>query len=131
MAVATQTQGDVCIAITRDPALVRTVRLVAAAVARRADCPDGVIEEIRLAVGETCAVMIGGEETEEGSEERVEVVLRAEDGFRVTVTGRAAGDDSAFGDIGLDPWALLRGLCDDLEVLAQGESTTVHMSWPR
>ena len=48
-------QGDVTIAIARDPALVRTVRLVAAAVARRAACEDSLIEEIRLAVGEACA----------------------------------------------------------------------------
>jgi hypothetical protein len=125
-----QTQGDVTIAIARDPALVRTVRLVAAAVARRADCKDSLVEEIRLAVGEACAVMIGFDESRGGSEEQVRVVLSSGPGFRVTVTGRVQEDDSGFGDIGLDPWALLGGLSEDLSVEEQDGVTSLRMSWP-
>ena len=125
-----QTQGDVTIAIARDPALVRTVRLVAAAVARRADCKDSLVEEIRLAVGEACAVMIGFDESRGGSEEQVRVVLSSGTGFRVTVTGRVQDDDSGFGDIGLDPWALLGGLSEDLSVEEQEGVTSLRMSWP-
>jgi hypothetical protein len=50
----------VSIAISRDPSLVRTVRLVAAAVARRASSNEELVEEVRLAVGEACAVMVAG-----------------------------------------------------------------------
>src|SRR5688500_11015731 len=130
MTTTTQTEGDVTIAITRDPALVRTVRLVAAAVARRAACKDSLIEEIRLAVGEACAVMIGSEEPSAATDEQVRVQLQTEGQFRVTVTGRVDGVDSAFADVGIDPWALLQGLSDDVEVSEANGITRLTMSWP-
>jgi hypothetical protein len=130
MPVATQTDPEVSIAIARDPALVRTVRLVAAAVARRADCEDSLIEEIRLAVGEACAVMIGLEEGGNRDDGQVEVRIRAEEKFAVTVTGRVDTEETEFGDIGLDPWALLRGLCEELSVSEKGAGTVLRMSWP-
>jgi serine/threonine-protein kinase RsbW len=124
------TPGDVTIAIARDAALVRTVRLVTAAVARRSDCKDAVVEEIRLAVGEACAVMIGADGASAGSADQVEVVLSATKGFHVTVTGRVEGDDPGFRDIGLDPWALLGGLSEDLTVTEHDGVTELRMSWP-
>ncbi len=130
MSVATQTHGDVTIAITRDPALVRTVRLVAAAVARRAACTDSLIEEIRLAVGEACAVMIGPDESDASPDEKIEVQLQTEGEFRVTVTGRVDGVDSGFADVGVDPWALLQGLSDDVDVVETNGVTRLTMSWP-
>ena len=130
MSVATQTEGDVTIAITRDPALVRTVRLVAAAVARRAACKDSLIEEIRLAVGEACAVMIGPDESAAVPEEKIEVQLQTEGLFKVTVTGRVDGVDSGFADVGVDPWALLQGLSDDVDVAETDGVTRLTMSWP-
>ncbi len=130
MTTATQTEGDVTIAITRDPALVRTVRLVAAAVARRAACKDSLIEEIRLAVGEACAVMIGSEEAAVPGDEQIEVRLHADGPFRVTVTGRVDGVDSAFAEVGVDPWALLQGLSDDVVVTEKDGVTRLTMSWP-
>ncbi len=98
--------------------------------ARRADCEDSLIEEIRLAVGEACAVMIGLEEPGERAEGQVEVRIRAAEKFAVTVTGRVDSDDTDFEDIGLDPWALLRGLCEDLAVSENGAGTELRMSWP-
>lgn len=134
MGVATQTESAVTIAIARDPALVRTARLVAASVARRADRPDSVIEAVRLAVGETCAVMIGVDEPAGGvdPEDRVEVSLRSDNGtFVVTVRGSIAEADPSFEGIDLDPWALLRGISDDLAIDSEGAVTTVRMAWPR
>jgi hypothetical protein len=130
MPVATQADGDVTIAIARDPALVRTVRLVAAAVARRADCSDSRIEEIRLAVGEACAVMIGQSETGDGSAERVQVRLQTDNAFTVTVIGRLAADESGFAEIGLDPWALLEGLSEELKVSEDNGVTHLRLTWP-
>lgn len=130
MPVATQTYGEVSIAIARDPALVRTVRLVAAAVARRADCPDTRIEEIRLAVGEACAVMIGQEEDGGASEDRVDVTLYADSEFAVTVSGRVGDDESGFTEIGLDPFALLSGLAEELKVTEDDGVTTLRLAWP-
>jgi hypothetical protein len=54
------------VAISRDPALVRTVRLVAAAVARRTGRDEEFVEEVRLAVGEACALLIGEDELDAG-----------------------------------------------------------------
>jgi hypothetical protein len=129
MPLPTQAHGEVRIAIARDPALVRTVRLVAAAVARRADCAESLIEEIRLAAGEACAVMIGVDG--QGSEDRIQVTIGTERAVTVSVTGRVGGDDAAFAEIGLDPWALLRGLSEDLTVSEDGALTTVTLYWPR
>jgi hypothetical protein len=125
-----QSSGDVTIAIARDPALVRTVRLVTAAVARRSDCKDPVVEEIRLAVGEACAVMIGSDGASARPFDQVQVVLSATDGFQVTVTGRVEEVDAGFRDIGLDPWALLGGLSEDLIVSEHEGVTQLRMSWP-
>jgi anti-sigma regulatory factor (Ser/Thr protein kinase) len=130
MPLATQSDGGVRVAIARDPALVRTVRLVAAAVARRSDCPEPLIEEVRLAVGEACAVMIGVVESAPDSEEQVEILIDTGNGLSVTVTGRVAADDTWLADLGIDPWALLRGLSDDISVSQTGGQTTVKLTWP-
>lgn len=44
----------VCLTFSPDPAYVRTVRMVAVAVARRAGVADELLDEIRLAIGEAC-----------------------------------------------------------------------------
>jgi anti-sigma regulatory factor (Ser/Thr protein kinase) len=41
------------------PEHVRTARLVAAAVARRAGVDEAVLDEVRLAVGEACTRAVG------------------------------------------------------------------------
>ena len=41
------------------PEHVRTARLVAAAVARRAGVDEAVLDEVRLAVGEACSRAVG------------------------------------------------------------------------
>lgn len=130
MTVAPLVDPEVSITIARDPALVRTVRLVAAAVARRADCDDSLIEEIRLAVGEGCAVMVGAEDAASRRQGRVRVHIQIRDGFRVTVTGQVEDPDDEFDGMGLEPWALLRGLCEDLRVSTEDGCTVLSMSWP-
>ena len=134
---------SVTIAIARDPALVRTVRLVAAAVARRAAVDDGMIEEIRLAVGEACAVMIGIEEADldgtgapgdAGSAgapaDQVVVRLTLNEGVDAAIEGRVADLSSDLAGLDLNPWALLHGLSDAVSVQDDGGRTTVSMSWP-
>jgi anti-sigma regulatory factor (Ser/Thr protein kinase) len=122
--------SGITISITRDPALVRTVRLVAAAVARRASSDEDVVEEVRLAVGEACARMVAADAT---AEEPVTVTLSVDDQLHVEVTstGPVVAEDAAGSDVdGVEPWALLRGLIDDF-ALERGEgSTSLRMSWP-
>lgn len=134
MAASVGRSGDevVSISIARDPALVRTVRLVAAAVARRSGQDEGVVEEVRLAVGEACAVMIGAEgEGPSGDDDHVRVGLgTAENGFSVSVTGRVGAADTGLDDFSLDPWMLLRGIDERLTLEEDGDLTTVTVSWP-
>jgi anti-sigma regulatory factor (Ser/Thr protein kinase) len=125
----------VTIAIARDPSLVRTVRLVAAAVARRAAMHETMIEEIRLAVGEACAVMIGIDETDlaDGAAtetDQVIVRLTLDSGVDAAIEGRVAELSTDLAGLDLNPWALLHGLSDELTVHEDGDRTTVSMSWP-
>jgi anti-sigma regulatory factor (Ser/Thr protein kinase) len=125
---------SVTIAIARDPSLVRTVRLVAAAVARRAAVHEAMIEEIRLAVGEACAVMIGIDEADLAadthSSDQVVVRLTLDEGLDASIEGRVADLSSDLAGLDLNPWALLQGLSDQLTVQDGGGRTTVSMSWP-
>ena len=131
---ATEPLDSVTIAIARDPSLVRTVRLVAAAVARRAAVHEAMIEEIRLAVGEACAVMIGIDEAElaDGADGADQVVVRLtlDAGLDASIEGRVADLSSDLAGLDLNPWALLQGLSDELTVQDGGGRTTVSMSWP-
>lgn len=133
MATVQTASDDVSIVIARDPALVRTVRLVAAAVARRSDRSDSVIEEIRLAVGEACALMIGADADAAAdavsTEERVSVVIGTGPQLTVTVTGRVVDEASEIQELGLDPYALIRGLSESFSATRKGDATTVEMSW--
>lgn len=122
--------GGVRIAITRDPALVRTVRLVAAAVARRTGRDEDFVEEVRLAVGEACALLLGDEPVE--TAEPVSVEIGIADRLRVRVHSESPVDvaDPPHSDIdGVEPWTLLRGLIDDFDVQQDGRTTQVSMSW--
>ena len=127
--------AGVTVSIARDPALVRTVRLVAAAVARRTGRGEEFVEEVRLAVGEACALLIGEvhDEATTRSEDPVTVAIMMDDALALEVTSTAAidVDDPPHSDIdGVEPWGLLRGLIDDFEVAQAGSTTTVRMSWP-
>jgi anti-sigma regulatory factor (Ser/Thr protein kinase) len=120
----------ISVSIARDPALVRTVRLIAAAVARRATGDEEFVEEVRLAVGEACALMVGEDVSDAGP---VTVRLAIDDRLCVDVVaeGPVAVADSPNSDVdGVEPWALLRGLIDDLSVEHEGARTTLSMSWP-
>jgi anti-sigma regulatory factor (Ser/Thr protein kinase) len=132
------------------PEHVRTARLVAVALARRVGVEDGLLDEVRLAVGEACSRAVGLHRT---SAPDVPVVVRLRDGrerFGVEVVDAVSGgpvpkpeDGSQSGvaadeeilnegdgsgmDMGL---AVLRGLVDDLEVTLTGSGGVIRMSWP-
>jgi anti-sigma regulatory factor (Ser/Thr protein kinase) len=148
--------STVHLAFTPDPAYVRTVRLVAAAVARRAGVADELLDEIRLAIGEACTRAVALHRRHDLTD-LIDVSMS--DGGRFTVrvtdrgpagsageelgevtrdvmaqvaaeTGRAAvEEDVIMAGVGL---ALLTGLVNDLAVspAADGTGTEVRMSWP-
>jgi anti-sigma regulatory factor (Ser/Thr protein kinase) len=140
------------------PAHVRTARLLAAVLARRAGVDETYIDEVKLAVGEACARAVGIHQAGHGGED-VTVELTDDDGrFVVAVrdcgppeadtalaaTGSAVAgmpelvdpEEITAGDPG-DPaplpsgfgLAVIAGLVDDLEVSADGGGTVVRMTW--
>jgi anti-sigma regulatory factor (Ser/Thr protein kinase) len=129
---AAKSSTGISVSIARDPALVRTVRLVAAAVARRTGQDEDFVEEVRLAVGEACALLVG----EHGSDDVVDPVtvsmaINARLRVEVAATGQVAVEDAPHSDLdGVEPWALLRGLIDDFSIDQQGSRTRLSMSWP-
>ncbi|MCL7380881.1 ATP-binding protein [Streptomyces sp. 35G-GA-8] len=129
------------------PEHVRTARLVAAAVARRAGVDEAVLDEVRLAVGEACSRAVGLHRSH-GITAPVRVVLNEEEkafsievGDGVTTVSGAAGearDGVAPGDshesdaegedeMGL---AVISGLVDDVEVTSGDDGGVIRMSWP-
>jgi hypothetical protein len=127
----------VTVTIARDPALVRTVRLVAASVARRAGRDEEFVEEVRLAAGEACALFLGEDDPGAGTTDGqpVAVTLTIEDAEALSVDVSTAGlvdvEDHPDSDLeGIEAWALLRGLIDDFQVSRGPAGTTVSMRWP-
>jgi anti-sigma regulatory factor (Ser/Thr protein kinase) len=127
------TATGITVSIARDPALVRTVRLVAAAVARRATGDEDFVEEVRLAVGEACGLLVGPDPDLAGTDGPVEVEMVIDHRLQVRVraAGSVADHDALTSDIdGVEPWALLRGLLDDFEISKDEHGTTLLLSWP-
>jgi anti-sigma regulatory factor (Ser/Thr protein kinase) len=125
------------------PEHVRTARLVAAAVARRAGVDEAVLDEVRLAVGEACTRAVGLHQSS-GTSAPVRVTLIEEEKqFSIEVgdeAPRAAPGDKAPGARGGDAdvesdedemgLAVISGLVDDVEVTAGENGGLIRMSWP-
>ena len=133
------------------PAHVRTARLLAAVLARRAGIDEGLIDEVKLAVGEACARAVGIHQTH-AADEDVVVNLTDDDGcFVVAVRDHGPADaDSAVEAMGAhvadvpdlmngnDPvaampsgfgLAVIAGLVDNVEVSMADPGTVVRMTW--
>jgi anti-sigma regulatory factor (Ser/Thr protein kinase) len=128
------------------PAHVRTARLVAAAVARRSGVAEGVLDEVRLAVGEACSRAVDLHRRH-CPDQPVTVMLSDDDRtFRVAVVDRATASDDAPVDTlaaleasdlsdevvpsGVE-LAVIHGLVDDLSIESGTEGgVVVRMSWP-
>ncbi|MFI6034313.1 ATP-binding protein [Streptomyces sp. NPDC051315] len=124
------------------PEHVRTARLVAAAVARRAGVDEAVLDEVRLAVGEACSRAVGLHQTG-GITAPVKVVLIEEEkqfsievgdeaphavpGDRVEGSGEEAEVEAEEDEMGL---AVISGLVDDVEVTAGAHGGSIRMTWP-
>jgi anti-sigma regulatory factor (Ser/Thr protein kinase) len=121
------------------PEHVRTARLVAAAVARRAGVDESILDEVRLAVGEACTRAVGLHRTS-GVESPVRVLLVEEEkkfsievGDEVPNAGGSGGssggpgEEAEEGEMGL---AVISGLVDDVEVTTGESGGIIRMSWP-
>ena len=128
---------------------VRTARLVAVAVARRAGVEDALLDEVRLAVGEACSRAVALH-ARFASDTAVQVRLTDNpDEFVVEVVDCVAehDDELAGGLEALDPHdlaapdsepgplpsgfglAVVTGLVDDAEVERSPAGTTVTLRW--
>ena len=124
------------------PEHVRTARLVAAAVARRAGVEESVLDEVRLAVGEACSRAVGLHRRS-GLVDPVRVTLVEQEKRFLIEVGDGVGAESATGApsgtagageasdeddaMGL---AVISGLVDDLDVDSDDVGGVVRMSWP-
>lgn len=121
------------------PEHVRTARLVAAAVARRAGVDEAALDEVRLAVGEACSRAVGLHRSNR-VEQPVRVRLTEEEKkFSIEVAdevpGTASGSspdsaDDAADDEGEMGLAVISGLVDDFEVNEGEKGGVIRMSWP-
>ncbi|MFE0511398.1 ATP-binding protein [Streptomyces sp. NPDC058964] len=125
------------------PEHVRTARLVAAAVARRAGVDEAVLDEVRLAVGEACSRAVGLHQSA-GITAPVKVALIEEEKqFSIEVGDevphspsgdRAPGgaDEEADAEAEEDEMglAVISGLVDDVEVNAGEDGGLIRMTWP-
>ncbi|MEV6182975.1 ATP-binding protein [Streptomyces sp. NPDC052016] len=124
------------------PEHVRTARLVAAAVARRAGVDEAVLDEVRLAVGEACTRAVGLHQTggitapvkvlliEEEKQFSIEVgdeAPHAVPGDREPGSGEEADLEAEEDEMGL---AVISGLVDDVEVTAGEHGGSIRMTWP-
>lgn len=131
------------------PEHVRTARLVAAAVARRAGVDEAVLDEVRLAVGEACSRAVGLHRSHDVSEPITVMLIEDEKKFAIEVGDEVPGatvgpvpgvahagdgdpDAVANGDevddeMGL---AVISGLVDDVEVTSGDNGGVIRMSWP-
>lgn len=143
------------VSFTALPAHVRTARLIALAVARRAGVDEQLLDEVRLAVGEACSRAVN---VHQGSAMDAPIVMRLtdeQDRFWVQVTDRGPLEAaSAAPDLDdLDPQALagpdtsdadplpdllppgfglavISGLVEDVAVTSDSDGTSVRMTWP-
>ncbi|MFD5567993.1 ATP-binding protein [Streptomyces cadmiisoli] len=125
------------------PEHVRTARLVAAAVARRAGVDEAVLDEVRLAVGEACSRAVGLHQSV-GITAPVKVALIEEEKqFSIEVgdeaphavpgsrrAGDAADDPDAETEEDEMGLAVISGLVDDVEVTAGEHGGLIRMTWP-
>jgi serine/threonine-protein kinase RsbW len=134
------------------PAHVRTARLVASVLARRAGIDESLIDEVKLAVGEACARAVSLHQDHAGGQE-VQVTLTDDDGcFQVAVRDRGPHDEGTDGDLPPAPelggmveelageeaapalppgfgLAVIAGLVDDVEITQVEPGTVVRMTW--
>ncbi|MFI8192847.1 ATP-binding protein [Streptomyces sp. NPDC085946] len=124
------------------PEHVRTARLVAAAVARRAGVDEAVLDEVRLAVGEACSRAVGLHRNS-GISAPVQVLLIEEEKqFSIEVGdeaphavagARANGGAPGDGDVEADEdemgLAVISGLVDDVEVTTGERGGQIRMTW--
>jgi anti-sigma regulatory factor (Ser/Thr protein kinase) len=143
------------VSFTALPAHVRTARLIALAVARRAGVDEQLLDEVRLAVGEACSRAVNVHQGSAADAPIVMLLSDEQDRFSVQVTDKGplegaaeAGDlsdldaqvltDETGADVDPIPdllppgfgLAVISGLVEDVSVTSDTDGTSVRMTWP-
>ena len=110
--------------VTRASAVhVRTARLVAVTVARRAGFDEDVVESVRQGVGEACAMVVHAAEPDD----HLELVLSDESGdLTVLVLPVPRGWSDGAGDLAA---AVLTGLTDELGLADTPSGEALRLRW--
>lgn len=104
---------------------VRTARLLASAAARRGGVDEGVLDELRLAVGEACARAVLRSSGDSASDVVIELIDGPESfEVRIQDSGNAAGIDDEMA------LSIIGAVAPTSAVEAQGSGSIVTMSWP-
>jgi hypothetical protein len=114
--------------VGQDPAQVRLVRLVSAAVARMAGLGDEALDEVRLGVSEACGLSIDALDAA-GSDAPMSLEFDDATGLQVTVRTPALEDSPNIAHVLLDRLALIEGLIDDVAVDSGPGGSAVTMRW--
>jgi hypothetical protein len=129
--------------VGQDPAQVRLVRLVSAAVARMAGLGDEALDEVRLGVSEACGLAIDALDAA-GSDAPMSLEFDDATGLQVTVripaelparhevsvpADPALEDSPNIAHVLLDRLALIEGLIDDVAVDSGPGGSAVTMRW--
>ncbi len=150
--------ATVSVSFSALPAHVRTARLIAVAVARRAGVDEDLLDEVRLAVGEACSRAVDLHQRHVADTPVTLTLEDEQDRFTVEVTDVAPpetdlADPAALDDLdpaelaapaqrepGEEPLpdllpagfglAVITGLVDDLEVVRDDNGTHIRMTWP-
>ncbi|WUD74105.1 ATP-binding protein [Streptomyces sp. NBC_00510] len=110
------------------PEHVRTARLVAAAVARRAGVDEAVLDEVRLAVGEACSRAVGLYRSS-GADRPVRVVLTEEEKkFSIEVGDKSPEADERPADAASVPSARGDSPAEQSEPLPDGSPSSSDSS---
>ncbi|MFG2925973.1 ATP-binding protein [Streptomyces sp. NPDC048305] len=129
------------------PEHVRTARLVAAAVARRAGVDEAVLDEVRLAVGEACSRAVGLHRSHDIATPVAVVLVEDEKAFSIEVADGlpssgsgsstaipgGGGPDDPEADADMEDemgLAVISGLVDDVEVRTGENGGVIRMTWP-
>lgn len=124
MTVTDAEQGVIEVRVNPEPALVATIRTIAADLGGRADFDLDAISDLRMAVDEACATLIA---LADPSEPMRCLFSPAVDHIRVQVSVLATSPDARVSRDGFG-WRVLATLVDELQVREPAEGTGDHLA---